>query len=137
MSHNEAVFMFSDSHTNILNINIKDVAGDEFTDSLQTEKLELSCRILFKTSDINMEAGSIGRFQGHKGAVWRWTSTRMLARRPPGRRTFCQGVGRTCCLVRRSSRCSTNILSLSRALLSPPAVTIRFSGSLVIFCENK
>ena len=32
---------------------------------------------------------------------------------------------------------STNILSLSRALLSPPAVTIRFSGSLVIFCENK
>ena len=27
-----------------------------------------------------MEAGSIGRFQGHKGAVWRWTSTRMLAR---------------------------------------------------------
>ena len=66
MSHDEAVFMFSDSHTNILNINIKDIAEDEFTDSLQTEKLELSCRILFKTSDINMEAGSIGRFQGHK-----------------------------------------------------------------------
>ena len=43
MSHDEAVFMFSDSHTNILNINIKDVAEDEFTDSLQTEKLELSC----------------------------------------------------------------------------------------------
>jgi len=37
------VFMFSDSHTNILNINIKDVAEDEFTDSLQTKKLELSC----------------------------------------------------------------------------------------------
>ena len=90
MSHNEAVFMFSDSHTNILNINIKDVAEDEFRFT-SDEKVRV---ILFKTSDINMEAGSIGRFQGHKGAVWRWTSTRMLARRPPGGGLLHQDVGR-------------------------------------------
>ena len=86
-----------------------------------------------------MEAGSIGRFQGHKGAVWRWTSTRMLARRPPGGGLLHQGVVWDVLSGEEKLTLQHKHIPIvkSAALATGAVVTIRFPGSLVIFCGNK